>query len=133
MAENIPETMLDLLTRQKKALGFLAFVRKDGSPQVNPIWFDWDGQHIIINTARGRVKDRVLHRHPRVSLAIADPDSPERYVEVRGHVVEETEVGAFEMICRLNEKYNGKFDFPKRPGEVRVTYKILPEQVSKSM
>jgi PPOX class probable F420-dependent enzyme len=130
MAIHIPDELLDLLAPQKKALGFLAFVRKDGSPQVNPIWFDWDGKHIIINTARGRVKDRVLRKHPRVALAVADPEAPERYLELRGRVVEETEEGGYDMIRHLNEKYKGNYEFPKRPGEVRVTYKILPDRIS---
>ena len=130
MTSHVPESFLDLLTREKKALGFIGFVRNDGSPEVNPIWFDWDGQHVIINTRRGRVKDRVLRKRPTVALAIADPDRPERYLEIRGRVVDETEDGAWEMICSLNEKYNGNRNFPKRQGEVRVTYKILPERYS---
>ncbi len=127
MAIQIPASRLDLLKWETRAFAFLALVLKDGSPQVTPLWFDWDGAHIIINTARGRVKDKVLHRHPRVALAIAAPDKMYEYLQIRGHVVEETEEGAYEMICRLNEKYHGKFDFPKHPGQVRVTYKILPE------
>lgn len=132
MAAVIPEDKRDLLTREKQAYAYLGFVRPDGFPQVNPIWFDWDGKHIILNTARGRVKDRVMHKRPAVALAIQDPGDPERYLEVRGRVVEETEMDAYDMICRLSEKYSGKYSFPKRPGEVRVTYKILPEQVSGS-
>lgn len=123
----IPDEFADLLTWQKKAIANLALVMKDGTPQVTPLWFDFDGTHIIINTARGRVKDRILRRHPRVAMSIQDPNDPYRYLQVRGKVIEETEVGGYETICRLNEKYHGKHEFPKRPGEVRVTYKILAE------
>ncbi len=129
MAIQIPASRTDLLKWETRAFAFLALVLADGSPQVTPLWFDWDGTHIIINTARGRVKDKVLHKHPRVALAIAAPDDLYRYLQIRGRVVEETEDGAYEMICRLNEKYHGKFEFPKHPGQVRVTYKILPEHV----
>lgn len=75
------------------------------------------------------MKDTLLRlkRHPSVALAISDPANPYRYVQVRGKVVEETETGGYEMICALAEKYQGKREFPKNPGEVRVTYKILPE------
>lgn len=132
MTATIPEDKRDLLTREKKAIAFLGFVRKDGSPQVNPIWFEWDGHFIVLNTARGRVKDRVMHKRPAVALAIIDPADPERYLEIRGHVVEETEAGGYDMICSLSAKYNGSFDFPRPPGEVRVTYKVLPERVSGS-
>lgn len=122
-----PENFADLLSKEKKALAFLALVKKDGTPQVTPVWFDYDGTHVIINTARGRVKDKILKQHPQVALAISDPANLYRYLQVRGKVVEETEVGGYEMICHLNEKYHGKHEYPKRPGEVRVTYKILPE------
>jgi PPOX class probable F420-dependent enzyme len=128
---SVPDKYVDLFTREKKAFTYLALVKKNGTPQVTPIWFDYDGTHIIINTARGRVKDKILHRHPPVAFAITDPADPYRYVQVRGKVVEETEQGAYDVICNLNLKYHGKPDYPKRPGEVRVTYKILPEQFSK--
>ncbi len=130
MSIQIPENRRELLAWEKKAFAFLALTLADGSPQVTPLWFDWDGMHIIINTARGRVKDKVLRKHPRVALAIIAPNEMYRYLQIRGRVVEETEEGAYEMICRLNEKYHGKREFPKRAGEVRVTYKILPERVS---
>ncbi len=128
----IPENKLDLLSPQKKAFGNLALVLSDGSPHVTPIWFDWDGEHIIINTARGRVKDKVLHRHPRVALDIVDPNNPYRWLQLRGRVTGEKEEGAYEDIRRLNAKYHGNHNFPKVPGEVRVTYYITPEQASGS-
>ena len=124
----IPESFADLLTREKKAFAFLALVRKDVTPHVTPIWFDYDGKDIIINTARGRMKDRILHKHPRVALAIQDPANPYRYIQIRGKVVVETEEGGYDQICALNGKYHGNPNYPKRPGEVRVTYKILPEK-----
>lgn len=120
---------LQLLAPETKSMAHLALVLSDGSPQVTPLWFDWDGKYIIINTARGRVKDKVLRKHPVVALAISPPDDPYRYLQIRGRVVQETEEGAYEMICALNEKYHGKYEFPKRPGQVRVTYKILPERI----
>jgi PPOX class probable F420-dependent enzyme len=125
----IPENFIDLLSNEKKAFVFLALVKQDGTPQVTPVWFDYDGTHIIINTARGRVKDKILKRHPQVALAIQDPDNAYRYIQIRGKVVEETQVGGYEMICQLNQKYHGNPNYPKRP-ETRVTYKILPEHVS---
>lgn len=125
----IPEKFADLFSAEKKAFLFLALVMKDGTPQVTPVWFDYDGTHIIINTARGRVKDKILKRHPKVALAIVDPANPYRYAQIHGTVVDETEVGGYEMICRLNQKYHGNPNYPKRP-ETRVTYKILPEKIA---
>jgi PPOX class probable F420-dependent enzyme len=129
MPLTIPDRLLDLLGREKKAIAFLALVKKDGTPQVTPVWFDYDGEHIIINTARRRVKDRILHRHPLVALAICDPQDPYRYIQIRGRVVAETETGGYDQICDLNLKYHGDRNYPVRPGEVRVTYKILLEHI----
>jgi len=124
----VPESFTDVLSREKKAFAFLALVLKDGTPHVTPVWFDYDGTHIVVNTARGRVKDKILRKHPRVALAIQDPANPYRYIQIHGKVVAETEEGGYEQICALNGKYHGNRNYPKNPGEVRVTYKILPEK-----
>jgi hypothetical protein len=129
MTVEIPEKARALLAWDKKAFAYLALTLADGSPQVTPIWFDWDGAHIVINTARGRVKDKVLKRRAKVALAISDPADPYRYLQIRGVVDSETEEGGYDMICKLNEKYHGDRNYPRRPGEVRVTYTILPERV----
>jgi PPOX class probable F420-dependent enzyme len=129
MPDVIPERFKDLISRKKKAFAFLALVKSDGTPQVTPIWFDYDGTHFIFNTARGRVKDRIMHRHPMVAFVILDPRDSYRYIQVRGKVVEEIEAGGNEVICDLNLKYHGNRNYPLRPEQVRVTYKVLPEHV----
>lgn len=126
----IPARLLDLLSDEKQAFAALALTLADGSPQVTPIWFGWDGTHLILNTARGRVKDRVMKRGGQVALLIIDPADPYRYVQIRGRVAEEIEDGAYDTICDLRLKYLGDRDYPKNPGEVRVTYKVLPVSVT---
>ena len=122
----LPDRFADLFAPEKRAYAYLALVLKDGSPQVTPVWFDWDGTHVIINTARGRVKDKILSRGPKVALAISDPADPYRYIQVQGRVVDETEAGARAMIDQLSQKYEGR-PYPwARADEVRVTYQILP-------
>jgi PPOX class probable F420-dependent enzyme len=114
----------------KKAFAILATAGPDGHPQATPVWVDFDGRHVRINTARGRVKDRNLTKNPRVALAITDPDNPYRYVQVRGRVVEMTEAGADAHIDALAKKYLGQDRYPgRKPGEVRVTVTIAPESV----
>ena len=78
----IPEKYLDLL-QQKKAFASLATVMADGSPQVTPVWFDYNDGRIRVNTAKGRVKARNLKAGAAVALAIIDPDNPYRYVQIR--------------------------------------------------
>jgi PPOX class probable F420-dependent enzyme len=127
MAAVIPEKYTDLF--KKKAFANLATLNADGSPQVTPVWIDYDGKHVIFNTAEGRIKDRNLKRDGRVALAIMDPENPYRYLEVRGKVAEITKNGADAHIDKLAKKYLGMDKYPHRqPGEVRVIYKITPER-----
>jgi PPOX class probable F420-dependent enzyme len=129
MAGVIPEKYVDLF--QKKAFANLATLMPNGEPQVTPVWCDYDGTHILINSARGRQKDKNLRRNPAVALSLQDPDNPYRYLEVRGHVAEITEDGADQHIDKLAKKYLGADKYPGRqPGEVRVLYKIKPEHTS---
>jgi PPOX class probable F420-dependent enzyme len=122
----IPEKYLDLFN--KRAFANLATLMPSGSPQVTPVWCDWDGSHVLVNTAAGRQKDRNMSRDPRVSLSILDPENPYRYVEIRGHVVERTQDGAAAHIDKMAKKYLGQDKYPyAQPGEVRVLYKIQPE------
>jgi len=125
MPAKIPEDYLDLFS--KPAVGSLATVMPDGRPQVSPVWFDFDGRHILVNSARGRQKDRNLQRDPRISLCITDPENPYRYLEIRGRVVEVTEQGADDHIDKMAKKYLGQDKYPWRRGEVRIIFKIEPE------
>jgi PPOX class probable F420-dependent enzyme len=125
----IPEKYRDLF--DKKAFASLGTLMPDGRPQVTPVWCDFDGTHVIVNSAKGRRKDQNMRRDPRVALAILDPDNPYRYLEVRGKVVEVTEQGADAHIDKMAKKYLGLDKYAnRRPGEVRVIYKILPERFS---
>ena len=129
MPEAIPEKYRDLF--HKKAFASLATIMPDGRPQVTPVWVDYDGKHLIINSAKGRQKDRNLRRDPRVSLAIIDPENPYRYLEIRGRVAEITEDGASEHINKMAKKYLDVDKYPYgQPGEVRVLYKIQPEHAN---
>jgi PPOX class probable F420-dependent enzyme len=124
----IPESYKDLLA--KKSFAHVATVGRDGAPQVTPVWVDYDGTHVRFNTARGRVKDKNLQRSPKIALSIQDPDNPYRYIQIRGRVVEITEKGADEHIDALAKKYTGQERYAhRRPGEVRVTVKVLPEKI----
>ena len=130
MAGVIPEKYVDLFS--KKAFANLATVNPDGTPQVTPVWVDYDGTHVLVNSARGRRKDKNMETNPAVALSILDPDNPYRYLEVRGRVAEITEVGADEHIDKMAKKYLGQDKYPGRqPGEVRVLFKIQPLHTSR--
>jgi PPOX class probable F420-dependent enzyme len=124
----IPEAFLDLVSDSKPVFCYLGTAMADGTPQVTPVWFNWDGKNFLINTAKGRTKDRNMRRKPDVALLIADPSNPYRYLQIVGKVVEITEEGADEHIWALAKKYTGK-DWNGAPGETRVIFRIEPVRI----
>jgi PPOX class probable F420-dependent enzyme len=122
---NFPPEFGDLLYGGKKPLLYLATLMADGSPQVTPVWFDWDGEYILINTNEGRVKDRNMKARARVSMVIQDPEEQERYLGIRGEVVEYTREGADEHINKLSLKYKNE-PWIYREGQRRIIYRIKP-------
>jgi len=84
----IPEAFAGLFSDNTKAFCYLGTSMPDGAPQVTPVWFGWDGKHVLINTAKGRTKDRNMRKNPNVALLIADPENAYRYVQIVGRVVE---------------------------------------------
>lgn len=124
-----PESHRDLLEDSARAYAYLATVMSDGSPQVTPVWFEEQDGCILINSARGRVKDQNMRARPAVALLIADPNDPLRYIQVRGRITEITEDGALEHINRLSMKYRGRTWSPVA-GQIRVIYRLTPEGIS---
>lgn len=120
-----PTDFLDLFTDETKALLYLATTMPDGSPQVSPVWFSIDGDYVLINTNEGRTKDKNMKVRPRVAMVIQDPNDPDRYLGMRGEVVEFTREGADEHINRLSLKYYNK-PWKYREGQRRIIYRIEP-------
>ncbi|GIE75030.1 PPOX class F420-dependent enzyme [Actinoplanes philippinensis] len=124
----IPDSYLDLLERP--LFGHLGTVRDDGEPQVNPMWFAFDGEFLRFTNTTTRRKYRNVMGEPRVSLSINDPDQPYRYLEVRGTVerIEPDTEGVF--FAELAARY--RLDIPLPPGDVahRVVYVVRPTAVS---
>jgi PPOX class probable F420-dependent enzyme len=130
MGEKIPEKFLDLFSQS--AFGHLATTMPDGSPQVSPVWVDFDGEYIIVNSVAGRQKDLNIKRDPRVAIEVQDSQNPYRYLLVRGKVVEITTTGAEENIDQLALRYTGELYKNKNPNSPRVIYKVLPLHVRTS-
>jgi PPOX class probable F420-dependent enzyme len=128
MTASIPESHRDLLDGPVYVQ--MATYMKDGSIQVNPVWCSFDDEHILINTALGRVKDKNLRANPTVTILAMDPENSYRWLEVRGTVDEITEDGADEHIDDLGELYLNQRPYPfRQKGEVRIIYKIKPLKV----
>lgn len=126
--ESIPDKALDLF--KKPIVAGLVTIMPDGQPQATPVWVDYDGGYVRINTMRGRQKDRNMARHSKVTLLLIDPADPYHWVEIRGHIEEQTEEGANDHINQLSHKYEGKDFRALKPNEIRVIYKIEPDKVN---
>jgi PPOX class probable F420-dependent enzyme len=125
----IPESFKDFF--QKKTFAHLATRMPDGSPQVSPVWIDMEGDHILVNSAEGRIKDKNMRSDPRVALSATDPDNPYRALMIRGRVVKITEAGAEDHIDKMAKKYLGEEKYPfRRTGEKRVLYYVEPVKVA---
>lgn len=130
----VPDTHRDLLDRP--IVVALVTLMPDGQPQATPVWCDYDGTYVIINTARGRQKDRNMKTRSRVTVLSIDPQNPYRWLEVRGEVEAVTEEGGVETINRLAKKYRGVDQYyggvtpiERRDQETRVNFLIKPARV----
>ncbi len=113
-----------------KNFGALATIREDGTPNVTPVWVDWDGKNVVFNTSYGRAKDFHLRRDPRCTILVVSAENPYLWVSVTGTAIEITEKSAEEHADRLAMKYEGVKKYPYLlPGERRVKITIRPERV----
>jgi PPOX class probable F420-dependent enzyme len=125
MAATLTPRARELLTGINFA--FLAELMEDGAPHVSPVWIDLEGDLVLVNTAKGRVKDANLRRDPRVAISVSPFGDPYQHLDIRGRVVEIREgEQAVADIDRLGTKYRGWEPFPLKEGEQRVSFLIEP-------
>ena len=113
-----------------KNLVFLATTMADGSPQVTPVWGNFEDSYILINTAEGRLKHKNILRDPRVAVSVVDVKNPLNMTSIRGKVVDILPDYDYKHADFLTMQYMGKETYPfKRPDEKRITLKIEPEKI----
>ena len=111
-------------------LVFIATIMKDGSPQLSPVWADFKDEHVLVNTAEGRIKHKNVLRDPRVAISVVNHNNPLDMTTIRGKVVDIIPDYEYKHANKLTKKYIGKEIYPfKQPGEKRIIFKILPERV----
>ncbi|MEV1328233.1 PPOX class F420-dependent oxidoreductase [Micromonospora costi] len=116
----------DLALLAEPQLAHVATIEPDGSPHVTPVWVDTDGEHILFNTVRGRVKYENLRRDPHVAISVADKADDFRTLWVKG-TAELLSEGADAHIDRMAMKYLGQDTYPfRQPGEERVLVRVTP-------
>ncbi len=128
MTSNISPEVAKLI--EDKNFAFVATLMKDDSPQLTPVWIDLVDGMILVNTAKGRVKQKNVSRDPRVAISITDKNNPYNMVTIQGNVVEQTTEGADKHIDKMVKKYLGVDKYPfAMPGEERILLKIVPSKI----
>ncbi len=124
-SSRIPEGYEDLL--ETTALVHVATIGPDGEPQNNPVWFDWDGEHVKFSQTKTRQKYKNVSRDPRLALSIVDPENPYRYIEIRGEVRKVEEDPDNDFINAMANKYLGLDEYPyHQPGDERIVVYVEP-------
>lgn len=125
----LPANVVELLRKPSPA--YIATVMPDGGPQLTQVWVDTDGEHVVINTVQGFTKLRNIERDPRVAVAVADPENPRFYVQIRGRVIDSTTEGGAEHIEALSQKYVGQpYAWYGGRDQVRVILTIEADSIS---
>lgn len=116
----------------------LVTVLPDGQPQITPIWYNWEGDYVLLNTMKGFRKERNMRANPKVTLLVYDPEQPLRSIEIRGIVVEMSEEGALDHLDCLTQKYlrkpGARFFGDSVPADLRAIYtpvkiKVAPTRI----
>jgi len=103
----------------------------DGSPLLTPVWVTHDGEHILVNTARGRQKLRNLRKDRRIAITVVAEHDVEVYVQIRAHVSEFVEgQPAADSFRELMLKYRGNRDYYRFDENARILLKITPAHIT---
>ena len=115
---------------EERNLVFIATIMKDGSPQLSPVWANFEDEYVLVNTAEGRIKHKNVLRDPRVAISVVSKDNPLDMTTIRGTVVEIILDYDYKHADRLTKQYMGRDHYPfKRKDEKRIIFKIKPERV----
>lgn len=131
MSTTIPNSHLDLITGPVYAV--LTTIAPNGQPENTVVWCSWDGQHVLVNTVKGRRKDMNARHNPKVALTAIDPHDPLRWIDVRGYVEEivpdegNANIDAHTRLYTDHDIFFGGYaPIERRDTEERVIMKIRP-------
>lgn len=126
--DSFPRALLELAA--KPVLIVMATKRENGSIQLNPIWFELRDGLIIVNSNTRRSWPRNLQREREATMLLIDPSVNERYMQIRGQLVDVTPDPRVEVIDRLARRYTGDNFRAVEPGEERITLRLKPVKVT---
>ena len=114
----------------EKNLVYIATVMTDGSPQVSPVWANYEDGYVLVNTAEGRIKHKNVLRDPRVAVSVVSKDNPLDMTTIQGVVEELIPDYDYKHADKLTQQYMEREHYPfKRDDEKRVILKIKPNKV----
>lgn len=116
--DRVPEAYRRLL--DLPLYGHLGTIRPDDTVQVNPMWFEFDGEHVRFTHTTRRQKYRNVRHNPSMSLSIIDPDDPFRYLEVAGRLVDVVPDPEGAFYVRLQNRYGNPSQTPPPDAADRV-------------
>jgi PPOX class probable F420-dependent enzyme len=106
----------------------LGTARRDGSVQMNPVWYEYRDGQIWLNGGEQRRWFKHVRRDQRVTLLLLDPKNMFRWAQIQGRLAGTSTEGADEHIDRLSHRYQGG---PYRNPKVdRLIIRIEPERVT---
>ena len=115
---------------QQKNLIFISTINSDGSPQLTPVWGDYDDGCVFVNTAEGRLKHKNVLRDPRVAISVVDHGNPLNMTTIKGKVIEIIPDYDYAHANKLTKQYLGIDEYPfKRDGEKRIIFRIKPVKI----
>lgn len=130
--DEIPPDFWDLF--DDTTIAHVTTLLPDGAPHTSPVWIDYDEEanRVLVNTERGRRKEKNVRQDPRVAVSMTDPENPYRYLLIRGVVDTVTTDGAREHIDTLAHRYMDVESYPSNIETERVILSIEPVHVSHS-
>ncbi len=129
MNDLIPADYAHLL--ELPVYGHLGTIRPDDTVQVNPMWFEFDGEHLRFTHTTKRAKYRNLQHNPAMSYSIIDPDDPFTYLELRGRLVDVVPDPEGAFYVRLGKRYGNPDQTPPADSPDRVVLVMSVEATTK--
>jgi PPOX class probable F420-dependent enzyme len=131
----IPDSYKDLL--EGAYIGVLSTVSPSNKPENTPIWYSWDGEYLLVNTAEGRRKPDNIRKNPHVALFILDPKNVYRWIDIRGIVEAIIPDSDYANINAHAKRYMGADEYygnaapiERKGTEERIIFKIKPLRVT---
>ena len=118
----------------------IAVMGDAGRPNLTPVWFDYEGNTVLLNLATHRKKVAWLRKNPQATFLLMNPANPYHWLSVKATVVREVseddpEEGprVTEQLNKIFKKYTGGDEYsPRDPSldERRVLFEMHVDSVA---